>query len=142
MTAIFWDSNLFIYLFQKHPEFGPAVLGLWDRMRRRGDRLMTSAFTLGELLVHPQKFGNAERAQRYQNLFSDPASIQIINFDIHCAPHYAHLRGDRTISPADAIQLACAVAGRASLFITNDDRLSRKGIPGLPFISGLRSVPL
>jgi len=40
----------------------------------------------------------------------------------------------------DAIQLACAAA--AHLFITNDDRLSRKQVPGVKFIASLDQAHL
>ena len=45
--------------------------------------------------------------------------------------------GDRTIRAPDAIQLACAASGGTDLFITNDDRLSRKNVPGIAFIQSL-----
>jgi predicted nucleic acid-binding protein len=37
----------------------------------------------------------------------------------------------------DAIQLACATNARCDLFITNDDRLSQKIVPGIQFIASL-----
>ena len=141
MANIFWDTNLFIYLFEEHPKHGPAVLELWERMTQRDDRLITSAFTLGELLVQPTRAGDAALAETYRNLFLQGA-IHIVNFDAGCAAHYARLRTDKTIRPPDAIQLACACAARADLFVTNDHRLARKSIPGLPFISALETVPL
>ena len=44
---------------------------------------------------------------------------------------------DRMIRPPDAIRLACAAEANIDLFIANDDRLSRKAIPGVRFISSL-----
>ena len=43
-----------------------------------------------------------------------------------------------TTRAPDAIQLACAAAGGTDLFITNDDRLSRKNVPGIAFIQSLQ----
>jgi len=43
---------------------------------------------------------------------------------------------------ADAIQLASAASANVGLFITNDDRLSRKNIPGSNFITSLVRAPI
>lgn len=55
---------------------------------------------------------------------------------------YARIRSDRSIKPPDAIQLACASAAEVDLFITNDDRLSQKSVPGIQFLSSLHKAPL
>ena len=46
------------------------------------------------------------------------------------------------VMPPDAIQLACAASVGIDLFITNDDRLSRKNIPGINFITSLARAPI
>ena len=51
-------------------------------------------------------------------------------------------RKDRSIRPPDAIQLACASAARVDLFITNDERLSRKVVPGIHFIQSLATAAI
>jgi predicted nucleic acid-binding protein len=65
------------------------------------------------------------------------AIATIVPFDENAAPRYADIRADRTIRPPDAIQLACAAAAGVDLFITNDDRLSRKQVSGVKFITSL-----
>ncbi len=42
----------------------------------------------------------------------------------------------------NAIQLACAMVARVDLFITNDERLSGKNIPGIQFIIPLKAAYL
>ena len=66
----------------------------------------------------------------------------ILPFDAACAPRYAAIRADRTIKAPDAIQLACAAAAGVDLFITNDDRLSRKHVPDVKFIASLERAYL
>ncbi len=51
-------------------------------------------------------------------------------------------RQDRSIRPPDAIQLACASAARVDLFITNDERLSRRVVPGIHFIQSLATATI
>lgn len=48
MATVFWDTNLFIYIFEDHPEFAERVLTIRAAMRKRGDRLLTSALAVGE----------------------------------------------------------------------------------------------
>lgn len=142
MKSIFWDTNLFIYLLEDSPHFGQAVADLRRRMLHRHDRLFTSAMTVGEVLVKPLSTNNAELADRYRTLFTGP-HVTISPFDFGAAEAYANIRQDRSIYPADAIQLACAESAQADLFITNDDRLTQKNIPGVSFfIASLTRAPV
>ena len=142
MANIFWDTNLFIYLLEDSPAFGAAVKDLRRRMIRRNDHLFTSAMTVGEVLVQPITTANAVLAERYRKFFVS-SLLTVSAFDFGAAEAYAHIRQDRSIKAADAIQLACAVSAEADLFITNDDRLSQKSVPGVGFfISSLSRVPL
>ena len=59
MSKIFFDTNIFIYLFEDYEPFSSMVDACWRRMVERGDRLVTSAMTLGELLVKPTVTGAA-----------------------------------------------------------------------------------
>ena len=52
----------------------------------------------------------------------------------------AEIRRDRSIRAPDTIQLACASAAGTDLFITNDDRLSKKNIRGIQFIQSLEKA--
>ena len=136
MTRVFWDTNLFIYLLEGGP-FAVRVRDLRTRMLARGDRLFTSALTLGELLVRPHAAG--DQAVRDHTRALQSAST-ILAFDSAAARHYAAIRADRSIKPPDAIQLACAAASEVDLFITNDDRLSGKNVPGVKFIASLEKA--
>lgn len=141
MANIFWDTNLFIYLFEDSAEFGTMVQDLRRRMIHRKDQLFTSALTIGEILAKPLSTGNMALAERYRTYFRAP-QLRVSPFDMDAAEAYAGIRRDRSIHPADAIQLACAAASEIDLFITNDSRLSKKNVPGIKFISGLREAPL
>lgn len=135
MSLIFWDTNLFIYLLEDYQEFSERVVTLRRRMLARGDRLCTSTLTLGEVLVKPMELGNQELQQRFEALLQ--AGAELLPFDVAAARRYAAIRADRTIRPPDAIQLACAASAGVDLFITNDDRLSLKVIPGIQFLTSL-----
>jgi len=140
MSRIFWDTNLFIYLFEDYGELSGKVQALRKRMLERGDLLLTSTLTLGELLVKPMENGVADLCQRYEQALN--ASAVLIPFDTRAAVQYARLRCDRSIRPPDAIQLACASAARVDLFITNDERLHSKHVDGIQFFVSLQRAPL
>ena len=139
MSRIFWDTNLFIYLFEGYGELSGKVQVLRAKMLERGDQLLTSTLTLGELLVKPMENGASDLCRRYEHALS--ASAVLIPFDAEAAIQYARLRCDRSIRPPDAIQLACASAAKVDLFITNDERLHSKRVDGIQFLVSLHGVP-
>jgi predicted nucleic acid-binding protein len=135
MSRVFWDTNLFIYLLEGSGERARRVVSLRERMLARGDQLYTSTLTLGEILVKPAEAGDTALQQEYEQTLS--AGAVIVPFDQPAARAYAVIRRDRNIRPPDAIQLACAVCARVDLFITNDERLRQKVIPGIQFVTSL-----
>ena len=135
MSRVFWDTNLFVYLIEGTGARAESVAALRRRMIERGDELLTSALTLGELLVKPVETGDGELRDLYTQTLEE--GVTVLPFDARAAPRFAAIRGDRSIRAPDAIQLACAAAGGTDLFITNDDRLSRKNVPGIAFIQSL-----
>jgi predicted nucleic acid-binding protein len=133
VSRVFWDSNLFIYLFEGSGDLYRRTQQVLVRMSVRGDDLITSALTLGELLVAPVQYGDHGIAARYER-FLRPPNVHVFDFNREAARVYGALRADKTIKPPDAIQLACASAAGTNLFITNDDRLSKKKVPGIDFV--------
>jgi len=140
MARIFWDSNIFIYLFESNPEWSPRVVELRQRMLERKDELVTSCLTVGEVLTKPRQMGNSMLEKSYFNFFSSGA-VELVPFHLEAARRYGEIRGRERVRPADAIQLACAAASGIDLFVTNDNRLSRMVIPGVTFITGIDRIP-
>jgi predicted nucleic acid-binding protein len=140
MSRIFWDTNLFVYLLEDNPDFSPYVENLRIRMLTRGDQLLTSTMTVGEVLVKPMRAGDEERCRRYEKMIL--TSSQVIPMDVAASRHYASIRCDRFIRPPDAIQLSCAASVGVDLFVTNDTRLQGKCFPGIQFIAPLDNVPI
>jgi len=140
MSRVFWDTNLFIYLFEDFGGFTSQVATLRSRMLTRGDELFTSAVTLGEILVKPMQMGDTKAVAYYQKLLTTAAAV--LPLEEKAAVVYARLRGDRSLRPPDAMQLACAASAGVDLFITNEARLHSKQIPGIQFIVPLDRVPI
>lgn len=140
MSRIFWDTNLFIYLFDRHTEFFEPTAALRKRMTERSDELITSAMTLGEIQVGPRRSKDISRAEKYRNAIHQTSTV--VPFDDHAADVYAQLRENAAIKPPDAIQLSCAAAAGVELFITNDASLHRLTVPGIHFVTSLMRVPI
>ena len=140
VSRIFWDTNLFIYLFEDYGRFSERVANIRQRMIERGDELLTSTLTLGEVLVKPSESENRHLKAIYEDAVTKTATL--LPFSREVARLYADIRRDRSIRAPDAIQLACAATAGVDLFITNDDRLSRKHVPDVKFIASLERAYL
>lgn len=140
MSRVFWDTNIFVYFLEASEKQGLAVRSLRERMLKRGDQLINSTMTLGEILVKPLQEGETGMATRYEAALKAAASI--LPFDAESARNYAQLRLNRTLKSPDVIQLACAAAAKVDLFITNDHRLHDLHVPGIQFIVPIDRVPI
>jgi predicted nucleic acid-binding protein len=140
MSRVFWDTNLFIYLFEDYGTLSQAVAQLRSKMLARGDQLLTSTLTLGEILVKPTERSDSELCRKYEHAISSAATM--LPFDVKAAKIYAGLRSERSLRAPDAIQLACAANASVDLFVTNDERLQGKHIEGIQFIVPLERVPI
>ena len=136
-------------VYEEHPaapdeHHNPILSGFYPdpSITRAGEDfyLVTSTFTLGELLVKPVEMRRDDLRDAYERGLKGAA--ELVPFNVEAARAYAQIRGDRTIRPPDAVQLACAASASIDLFITNDDRLSRRTIPGIQFLTSLQQAPL
>ena len=93
VSRIFWDTNLFIYLIEDRGVRAKQVAALRQRMIERGDGLLTSALTFGEVLVKPMDTGDTGLMRRYEQAIE--LSATIVPFDLCAAPKFAEIRQDR-----------------------------------------------
>jgi predicted nucleic acid-binding protein len=142
MSRVFWDTNLFIYLFEDYGKHSRSVIALRHKMLERKDQLITSALTLGEVLVKPTSAADDALCRKYEDAIRSTAII--VNVDAAVARRYAKLRAQQPpkIAPPDAIQLACAAATGVDLFLTNDIRLHGLRVDGIHFITSVERAPL
>jgi predicted nucleic acid-binding protein len=140
VNRIFFDTNIFIYMFEGLEPNRSRMVEIRRRILERGDRIVTSAMTLGEVLVKPTKLGQASLIEQYDRAIRSTADV--ISFDVQVAWRFASLRATHNLRSADAIQLACAAHFGVDLFITSDQQLHKLDIPGIGFIAPLEKVPL
>ena len=142
MSRIFWDSNIFIYLLEDYGADSERVAAMRRRMLERGDQLITSTLTLGEVTVKARRAGNLELSKRYEDAIL--AAALVIPFDVRAAKIFSEVRSDvtRRVHPADAIQLACAAIAATDLFVTNDQNLHSVRVLGIQFITSVERAPI
>ena len=136
MSRVYWDSMLFIYWLEDHPRYAKQVDAIHSRMQERQDRLITGAFTFGEVLAGTYRKRRAELADQFRTLLRGVVA-EIVPFTVETAEHYARIRGALGTTPADAIHLASAAQAGTDLFLTNDKSLAGKIVPGIQFIAML-----
>lgn len=139
MSRIFWDTNLFIYLLEEYRELSTRTISFRQSMMKRGDQLLTSTMTVGEILVRPAQRGDEATCAAYEEHLTKGATV--IPFDLKASRIYASLRA-RGLKAPDAIQLSCASSAGVDLFVTNDARLQGVYVPGIQFIAALDRIPL
>jgi len=136
VSRVYWDSMLFIYWLEDHPQYAKQVDAIHSRMKQRQDRLITGAFTFGEVLAGTYRKGRAELADQFRTLLRSVV-VEVVPFTVETAEHYARIRGALGTTPADAIHLASAAQSGTDLFLTNDKSLVGKIVPGIQFIAML-----
>jgi predicted nucleic acid-binding protein len=136
VSRVYWDSNLFIYLHEDHPELGPRVRRVYEEMIARNDKLCTSVFTVGEVLTLPLKLKDkaATDAIRESMLSGE---VELLPFTLATAQRHAQIRALCSIKPADTIHLATAIEAKVDLLVTNDHKFRQFRLPEMPLAIGL-----
>lgn len=85
---------------------------------------VTSALTLMEVLVVPLRTGNVRLARRYDEMLGRTRGLRLADIDHVHVRNAAQLRAEwPKLRTPDALQLAAALLGGCSSFVTNDERL-------------------
>jgi predicted nucleic acid-binding protein len=87
---------------------------------RSETKILTSAVTLLEVLVHPIRLGDEALAHQYNDILLASDNISTIPVTPHTAQTAAELRAEHNLKTPDAIHLATALTHNASAFLTND----------------------
>jgi predicted nucleic acid-binding protein len=80
--------------------------------------------TLTEVLVHPLRLGKVELAEQYRDIVLDQENLITLPVSVEIAEVAAQLRATQNLRTPDAIQIATALQGGATSFLTNDVRLA------------------
>ena len=116
---LFLDTAPFIYFFERHPDYFPALEMLFDRLYETDAQAITSIITYIELTTLPVRRGKAQLARKYRDFLTNSENISLFPLDLSIADQAVELRAQHHFKTADAIQLGTAIACGADYIITN-----------------------
>lgn len=117
------DTAPLIYFIEQNEAYLELVRAFFQALSRGEFQVITSTLTLTEVLVHPLRSGNAELAEQYRDIILDQENLAIVPVSVEIAETAAQLRATQNLRTPDAIQIATAIQGGATFFLTNDARL-------------------
>ena len=117
---IFLDTAPFIYFFEQHQDYFPALETFFNQLYETGAQAITSIITYIELTTHPARQGKNQLVRKYRDYLSNSENISLFPLDMDIADHVVELRAKYHFKTPDAIQLGTAVACGADYIITND----------------------
>jgi predicted nucleic acid-binding protein len=141
MSRIYWDSMLFIYLLEDHPEFASRAQHLLDRSYNRGDSLYTSYLALGEVMAGAEKSRYPQKISAMRETLEE-MGFSCLPFDGGAVAPFVKLRINQKLKIADSIHLACAASAGIDLFLTGDKQLAKLDVPGIQFIADFNNPVL
>ena len=80
--------------------------------------------TLLKVLVQPLRTGNTGLAEQYRGSLLHQDRLSVVSVSPEIAELSAQLRANYSLRTPDSIQLATAIRGGVSSFLTNDRRLA------------------
>jgi len=119
----YFDTNIFIYLFEDHPKYQAKIVELIERLDNIGCEIITSEFTLAECLVKPFADKDEESISIYQDNLQNSEFLNIKPVDREVLINAALLRGQIGNKMPDSIHLATALLCNCDLFVGNDKGL-------------------
>ncbi|MBN1268719.1 MAG: PIN domain-containing protein [Kiritimatiellae bacterium] len=132
----FWDTNLLIYHIEQMPGWQKEMTALVEWQKDEGLEVVTSAFSLAEILVRPLSVGKHNVARRYRELIGQ---IGALPFGVEEATRFAQIRAQYPdVKPPDALQLACASVHGVDFFLTSERRLKWLTIENVGTMNTLR----
>ncbi len=119
------DTTPLIYFIEKNATYHPLVRPFFVALAREQFTVVTSTITLVETLVHPIRNNHHEIARRYREILLNTSHLTTFDVSPDIAQKAAEIRANYQIRTPDAIQLAAALQGGATFFLTNDHGLKK-----------------
>ena len=119
------DTLVFIYAFERHPDYGPLAQSIFRAMEDGLCQGCASVLALGEVLTGVKKAQDSELLLRYRNVFQRFPGLTVADVDTVVMERMSDLRARYGIPTPDANHLGTALARGVGLFVTNDVRLRR-----------------
>jgi predicted nucleic acid-binding protein len=120
-----FDTGPFIYFIENVSPYADLLEPVFGLLENNALRAVTSALTFAEILVKPLAEKNIHLADEIKFTLESFSSLSMVAIDEKVAEAAALIRARHGFRLPDALQIAAAMCGEATLFITNDARLKK-----------------
>lgn len=117
---IAFDTSFLIPILEDTSLKGNQFTRILQLSEKKSVTLITSAITLLEVLVHPYRASDFEAVDRYYGYLTQQNILHILPLTADIADRAADLRARYGFKTPDAVQIATALEGNATLFLTQD----------------------
>jgi predicted nucleic acid-binding protein len=119
------DTAPFIYYIEDVAPYADLLDPVFSLLENHGLRAVTSTVTFAEILTKPFADKNFSLADEIKFTLKSFSSLSVASIDEKLGEAAALIRARHTIRLPDALQLAAAIQGEATLFLTNDKRVKK-----------------
>ena len=123
-TVVGLDTAPLIYFVEEHPIWLAVVRPFFEALDQGQFQAVTSTVTLTEVLVRPLRQSEVILAERYREILLRARNLATIPVSAAIAEQAAAIRAQYRLRTPDSIQIATAMYGNATSFLTNDQKLS------------------
>ena len=119
------DTAPFIYYIEDVTPYADLLDPVFSLLENHALRAVTSTVTFAEILTKPFSDKNFSMADEIKFTLKSFSSLSVASIDEKLAEAAALIRARHAIRLPDALQIAAAIQGEATLVITNDKRLKK-----------------
>jgi predicted nucleic acid-binding protein len=119
------DTAPLIYFIEDVTPYAGLLNPVFDRLESHALGAVTSTITLAEILTKPLVDKNFTLVDEIKFTMRAFSTLSMVAIDEKLAEAAALIRARYAIRLPDALQIAAAIQGEATLFITNDKRLKK-----------------
>jgi predicted nucleic acid-binding protein len=119
------DTAPLIYFIEDVTPYADLLNPVFDRLESHALGAVTSTITLAEILTKPLVDKNFPLVDEIKFTIKAFSTLSMVAIDEKLAEAAALIRARHAIRLPDALQIAAAIQGEATLFITNDKRLKK-----------------
>jgi predicted nucleic acid-binding protein len=119
------DTAPLIYFIEDVTPYADLLNPVFDRLESHALGAVTSTITLAEILTKPLVDKNFTLVDEIKFTIRAFSTLSMVAIDEKLAEAAALIRARYAIRLPDALQIAAAIQGEATLFITNDRRLKK-----------------
>jgi predicted nucleic acid-binding protein len=121
---------VWLYFLQASSPFYPDATKLFYRIAANQHQMVSSPLILGELLVLPKRNGDTFTEAAYKQLFKR-SPIAMLTDISSISETFSEIRAIFRFASADTLHLSLASVANVDIFVTEDQKLANKSVPGI-----------